>query len=98
MRGWRNGEQRDFRQEMVELTLRVVAKTLFDTDLAHDSETIHQAMADIVEALIDHAQTPIPTPRWWPSKRNKRMVRALDTMDGVIERLVTARRRQQKDR
>ena len=98
VRGWKQGEQRDFRQEMVELTLRVVAKTLFDTDLAHDSETIHEAMADIVEALIDHAQTPIPTPRWWPSKRNRRMVRALDAMDGVIDRLVTARRKQNKDR
>jgi cytochrome P450 len=98
VRSWTNGEQRDFRQEMVELTLRVVAKTLFDTDLAHDSETVHQAMEDICEALIDHAQTPIPTPRWWPSERNKRMVRALDAMDGVIERLVEARRKQNKDR
>ncbi|MBW2225302.1 MAG: cytochrome P450, partial [Deltaproteobacteria bacterium] len=79
-------------------TLRVVAKTLFDTDLAHDSETVHQAMDDICEALIDHAQTPIPTPRWWPSERNQRMVRALDAMDGVIERLVDARRKQKKDR
>jgi cytochrome P450 len=55
-------------------------------------------MEDISEALIDHAQTPIPAPRWWPSERNKRMVRALDAMDGVIERLVAARRKQKKDR
>jgi len=95
---WREGEQRDFKQEMVKLTLRVVAKTLFDTDLAHDSATIHRAIDDISEALIDHAQTPIPAPRWWPSKRNKRMVRALDEMDGVIERLVQARRQQREDR
>ena len=98
IRGWKEGEQRDFRDEMVELTLRVVAKTLFDTDLAHDSETVHGAMQAIMEALIDHAQTPIPAPRWWPSKRNRRMVRALDSMDGVIERLVAGRRQQQKDR
>jgi len=94
---WKDGEQRDFREEMVELTLRIVAKTLFDTDLAHDSQTVHQAMKDISEALIDHAQTPIPTPRWWPSERNKRMVRALDSMDGVIERLIAARRKDRRD-
>ena len=98
VRTWKDGEERDFRQEMVELTLRVVAKTLFDTDLAQDSETVHQAMEDISEALIDHAQTPIPTPRWWPSERNRRMVRALDAMNGVIERLVDARRNQREDR
>jgi cytochrome P450 len=98
VRSWKDGEQRDVQKEMVGLTLRVVAKTLFDTDLAHDSETVHQAMEDIIEALIDHAQTPIPAPRWWPSERNKRMVKALDAMDGVIERLVAARRREKKDR
>lgn len=97
VRGWVEGEQRDFRDEMVALTLRVVAKTLFDTDLAHDSTTVHDAMQHIVEALIDHAQTPIPAPRWWPSKRNRRMVAALDAMDGVISRLVAARRRENKD-
>ena len=98
MRGWKSGERRDFRKEILALALRVVAKTLFDTDLAHDSQTVHEAMQDIGEALIDHAQTPIPTPRWWPSERNKRMVRALDAMDGVIERLVSARRKDHEDR
>jgi len=98
IRGWKNSETRDFRKEMLEVTLRLVAKTLFDTDLAHDWQTVHQAMEDISEALIDHAQTPIPAPRWWPSERNKRMVRALDAMDGVIQRLVSARRKDRKDR
>ncbi|MGB5813500.1 MAG: cytochrome P450 [Polyangiales bacterium] len=97
LRGWADGEARDFRQDMVELTLRVVAKTLFDTDLAYDSKTVHDAMVHIVEALIDHAQTPIPTPRWWPSERNRRMVKALDAMDGVIARLIAARRRENLD-
>ncbi len=95
---WKEGERRDFRKEMVELTLRVVAKTLFDTDLAADSETVHDAIQDISEALIDHAQTPIPTPRWWPTERNRRMVRALDAMDDVIARLIAARRKEKKDR
>jgi cytochrome P450 len=98
VQSWREGERRDFRREMVQLTLRVVAKTLFDTDLERDSETVHQAMLDIGDALFDHAQTPIPAPRWWPSERNKRMVRALDAMDGVIERLIESRRRYGKDR
>jgi cytochrome P450 len=98
LRGWRQGEQRDFRKEIVDLALRVVAKTLFDTDVAGDAQTINDAMLDISEALIDHAQTPIPTPRWWPSERNRRMVRAIDAMDDVISRLVAARRKENEDR
>jgi cytochrome P450 len=98
LRGWKQGERRDFRKEVVDLALRVVAKTLFDTDVAGDCQTINDAMVDISEALIDHAQTPIPTPRWWPSERNRRMVRALDAMDDVIGRLVSARRKENEDR
>jgi cytochrome P450 len=98
VRSWKEGDQRDFRKEMVDFTLRVVAKTLFDTDLAHDSATVHDAIQDISEALIDHAQTPIPTPRWWPTERNRRMVRALDAMDDVIARLIAKRRKEGKDR
>ena len=98
VRGWKEGEQRDFRKEVIDLALRVVAKTLFDTDVAGHSQTINDAMIDISEALIDHAQTPIPTPRWWPSERNRRMVRALDAMDDVIACLVAARRKEKKDR
>ena len=97
LRLWSDGEQRDFRKDMVQLTLRIVAKTLFDADLAYDSKTVNEAMVHIVEALIDHAQTPFPTPRWWPSERNRRMVRALDAMDGVIARLIAARRRENTD-
>ncbi len=97
LRSWTAGEQRDFRQDVLGLALRVVAKTLFDTDLAQDSKTVHDAMVHIVEALIDHAQTPIPAPRWWPSERNRRMVQALDSMDGVIARLIDARRRDNRD-
>jgi cytochrome P450 len=97
VRSWREGEQRDFRKEVIDLALRVVAKTLFDTDVGGDAKTINDAMIDISEALIDHAQTPIPTPRWWPSERNRRMVRALDAMDDVIARLVASRRKENED-
>jgi cytochrome P450 len=94
---WVEGEQRDFRKDMVDLTLRVVGKTMFGTDLVHDSTTVHSAMVHIIDALFDHAQTPIPAPRWWPSPRNRRMVSALDAMDAVIERLIEERRLDGRD-
>ena len=98
VQGWKAGDQRDFRDEIVSLTLRVAAKTLFDTDLKQDAEVIHQAVDDISEALIEHAQMPVPVPKWWPSPRNKRKVRAIAAMDDVIQRLVDQRRKEGIDR
>jgi cytochrome P450 len=54
-------------------------------------------MVHIIEALFDHAQTPIPAPRWWPSERNRRMVSALDAMEEVIASLIEERRREGRD-
>ena len=94
---WTEGEQRDFRHDMVDLTLRVIGKTMFGKDFATESETVHRAMVDIIGALFDHAQTPIPAPKWWPTERNKRMVRAIEDMESVVQQLVDERRREGKD-
>src|SRR5215831_16635065 len=37
MRDWRGGETRDIHEAMMQITLQVVGKTLFNTDLAHDA-------------------------------------------------------------
>ena len=79
VRGWKEGEQLDFRDEMVELTLRVVAKTLFDTDLAHDSDD-HPRRDGRHRRGVDRPRTDSDSRRRGGGrrKRNRRMVRALD--------------------
>jgi cytochrome P450 len=97
VRDWSEGEQRNFRLDMLDLMLRVVGKTMFGKDFVRESKTVHRAMVHIAEALFDHAQTPIPAPRWWPSERNRRMVNALDSMDKVVAELIEERRREGRD-
>lgn len=45
---WRHGETRDLAVEMQQLTLRIVAKTLFDVDLAQSSSTLGKAFNDVI--------------------------------------------------
>jgi cytochrome P450 len=45
---WRVGQVRDIATEMQRLTLRIVAKALFDVDLSRDSSQLGQAFTDVI--------------------------------------------------
>jgi cytochrome P450 len=45
---WRDGQEIDIAQEMMRLTLRIVAKTLFDTELGGEVRELTEAINDIM--------------------------------------------------
>ena len=45
---WRDGEELDIAQEMMRLTLRIVSKTLFSTELAEEAQELTEAINDIM--------------------------------------------------
>jgi cytochrome P450 len=45
---WREGQEVDLAQEMMRLTLRIVAKTLFDTELGGEVEELTEAINDVM--------------------------------------------------
>jgi cytochrome P450 len=92
--GWRDGEVRDVHQDMTELTLAIVARTVFDIDL--DAAIVAQIRRWLGEnmatarrganlpamRLLDHL--PLPSTRRWNADR-----RALDEM---VHQLIAERR------
>jgi len=97
LRGWSEGDAIDFDDEMMELTLRIACKCLFDKDVQRDAPTVGAAMKVIERVLVDHINLPIPLPRWWPSPKNRRMVRAVDNIEGIVLRLVDEARAATED-
>lgn len=95
---WRQGERRDICDDMTDLTLAIVAKTLFDADVTGEARRVGKAMEVINKVLVDHINRPIDVPRWWPSKTNKRKVFALDEFRGVVKNIIDERRRSGEDR
>lgn len=97
LKQWRPGERRDFRKEMVNLTVSVVGKTLFDSDIEDDAETIRKALIDVSELLVDLGEKPFSLPRWWPTPNNRRKFRSIDAIESVIHRMVAERRAAKED-
>src|SRR5262249_18453837 len=44
LEGWRDGEARDVHADMMQLTLAIVARTLFDSEVAGDAERVSAAL------------------------------------------------------
>jgi len=97
---WRADEsgKRDIQKDMTRLTLAIVCKTLFDADFADDDNRVNSAMATLNEIMLDHIHLPLPTPRWWPSAKNRKKVAALDEIEDIVVSMIHERKVEAVDR
>jgi cytochrome P450 len=89
---WRPGEERDISREMMELTLRIVCRTLFDHDVGGQTDDVAIAM----DAFRDHIGRPDLLPSWFPSPDRKRAMAAVDSLDEMIYGIIQERRQSGK--
>ena len=96
---WRDGETRDVAQEMTRLTLAIVGRTLFDSDVESEAEEIGGALTTALALFASTLTLPfmgffdrLPTPS------NRRFEQAKARIDATIYRMIAERRRSPGDR
>ena len=95
---WSDGEVRDIDKEMMHLTLRIVAKTLFNAEITDDADRIGAAMTTMVE-LFNFLLLPFS--EWLeklPLPQSRRFKRARRDLDDVMYSIIEERRRSGEDR
>jgi cytochrome P450 len=92
MDGWQDGEERDVRSEMTSITFRVVAKTLFDAEVAGDIAEIAGAFDTGIEEIARRIRQPVLVPDWVPTRGNLRYRRAVGHMDRLVYRIIEEHR------
>jgi len=96
---WAHGGVRDMPEDMSSITLGIVAKTLFDMDVNDDiTATVGDAMRTLNQTMTEHINMPLPVPKWWPSKTNKRKFNAIGNVEEILRRVIAERREEGKDR
>jgi len=89
---WRPGEVRDLAAEMADLTLRIVGRTLFATDLAADAGGVAAALT----TFLGHAQRVMtpggPLLNRLPLPSTRRLAAAGADLDRVVYRLIAEHR------
>lgn len=78
--------------DMMKVTLRVVAESLFGDDLAESADQINSVFPDILASLAARVASPVRPPIWLPTANNRRLRPALAVLNGIVSRLIATKR------
>ena len=87
-----SGSLVDVDAAMMRTALEVVGEALFSADLADSAGALVDAVLDALGQVVARAQNPLAAPLGLPTPGNRRMRRALATLDAAVESLVARRR------
>lgn len=89
---WRIGETRDLHTEMKRLTLEIIAKTLFDADVANDAKDVGAALTVAWEEFSARLSTGMLIPVNLPTPGNLRLRNAIRRLDKIVDRVIAQRK------
>ncbi len=90
--GTPDGTVVDVDAAMMRLTLEVVGSALFSTDLSEDATRLVSAVLAALDAVVVRARSPWLPPLRVPTPGNRRLRRALRTLDEAVQAMVERRR------
>ncbi len=89
---WSDGQELDIHEAMMRLTLDIVAKTLFDTDVSHEAEDVTAALDVLMGKFMRQAGFAFLLPKFVPIPTTSRLQRAVRQLDKVIYGIIRQRR------
>jgi cytochrome P450 len=90
---WPDGEAIDVHEEMTALTLRIVARTLFDADVTPRIEEVARLGGEVQDFYFGRfASLRFLIPTWLPTPGNRRLARAIRRLDEVVYDIIRERR------
>lgn len=84
VRDWQPGSVRDLHADMMQLTLEIVAKTLFGADIREEAQDVGTALETALDSFLGRLRRLWPLPRWLPTPGNLRVKRAARRLDEVV--------------
>ena len=96
--GWVAGQPRDLHADMMGLTLRIAAKTLFDSEVEQDVAAVDHAINTLAAEITSRFSRPFVIPDAVPLPGHIRYRRALRQVETVVSRIVAERRANPGDR
>ncbi|NJN15732.1 MAG: cytochrome P450 [Oscillochloris sp.] len=92
LNGWQDGQRIDAHSAMMDLTLHIVAETLFGASESVDAHEVGAALGVVMDVSAAELGQPIQIPVNIPTPSNLRFKRAVARLDNVIARLIAERR------
>ena len=94
---WKDGEERDAHHEMMAVTMRIVTRTLFGTEV-EEVDDIGRAFDRVAHELPLRFRRLVRIPDWVPTPGNVRYARGLRRLNGLVEGIIDERAADGEDR
>jgi cytochrome P450 len=92
MADWKDGEALNMEHEMSGLTMRIISKTMFDSDLTGDDAQIEQAVKVTLGTVDKRLNLLVPYPEWLPTRSNREFKQSIRMLDTIIQGYIDQRR------
>ena len=92
MASWKAGEHRDLARDMTRLTLEIVVKTLFNSDVSNDADHIGAILSSLVKPFASQATLKWILDNRLPTPGHRRYFRAVSEIDRIVFRIIGERR------
>jgi cytochrome P450 len=89
---WKDGDTLDIHTEMMALTQAIVARTLFGASVSQESALVGDAVHVMMTDFFTRVRKLVRLPLWVPTPANIKARRAIAELDGVVYRMISARR------
>jgi cytochrome P450 len=85
---WQDGAARSIHRDMMGLTLEIVAKVLFDSDVSEDVAEVERSFEAALVQVASRFRSPIRLPDWVPTPGNLRYAAAVRRLDALVYRII----------
>jgi cytochrome P450 len=92
-KAYSSGQPFDMSEEMMRLTLRIAGKTLFDAEVENEAREVGQALTDLISTFERITNPLAALLEKLPLPGNRRFDKAKRTLDDIIYRIISERRR-----
>ncbi len=90
--GWSDGQALDVHEEMMRLTLEIVGRTLFGSEVSTEASEVGESLGVVMDVSADSLGKPFQLPYTVPTPSNRRFVAAVRRLEAVIARMISERR------
>ncbi|HLW79559.1 MAG TPA: cytochrome P450 [Terriglobia bacterium] len=94
---WQDGQTLDVHEEMMRMTLEIVAKALFDADVEGSAQDVGAALNVAMTQFLSRVSTGFLIPEFLPTPANLRFKRAMRRLDQIVYGIIRERRSSGRD-
>ena len=95
--GWQAGDTLAVDQALTQLTLRIIAKTMYDVDIDEETAVIGHNMKEILSVVEAQLKMSFVPPQWLPTKLNRRFNTAYKNITDLLRRIIHERQTEGHD-